>query len=58
MIIVAFFNQANPNHRLLSLLQKSDSAYIMHIKIKKYKKITDFVLVVRFLLMTALQTYY
>ena len=58
MIIVAFFNQANPYHRWLSLLQKSDNAYILHIKIKKYKKTTDFVLVVRFLLMTALQTYY
>ena len=49
---------ANSYHRLLLLLHKSDNACILHIKIIKIKKITDCVLVVRFLIMTALQICY
>ena len=39
MIIITIFIQASPQHRLLSLLQKSDNAYILHIKNKNTKKL-------------------
>ena len=58
MMVITFYIQANPYHRLVSLLQKClYAAHERYIK-TQIQKCTACVLVVSFLLMTALLTYY